>query len=58
MRHRGSLNPLLLWSAGLCGGVLGVVGGLSLQGPGLVAVALAGTLAACAAAGIAVTLLR
>ncbi|UOX99887.1 hypothetical protein [Blastococcus sp. PRF04-17] len=53
MRHRGSLNPVLLWSGVACGGVLGVVGGLSLQGPGLVAVALAGTLAACAAAGIA-----
>jgi hypothetical protein len=44
---------VLLWPAVLCGVALGVVGGLSLQGQGLVAVGLAGTLAACAAAGIA-----
>jgi hypothetical protein len=53
VRHRGSFASVLFWSAVLCGVALGVVGGLSLQGQGLVAVGLAGTLAACAAAGIA-----
>jgi hypothetical protein len=44
---------VLLWSGVLGAGALGVIGGLSLRGPGLVAVGLAGTLAACTAAGIA-----
>jgi hypothetical protein len=50
---RGPLVRVLLWSGALGGGALGVVGGLSLRAPGLVAVGLAGTLAACAAVGIA-----
>ena len=53
MPVRGPLARLLLWSGVLCGGALGVVGGLSLRGSGLVAVGLAATLAACTAAGIA-----
>jgi hypothetical protein len=44
---------VLLWSGALGAGALGVLGGLSLRGPGLVAVGLAATLAACTAAGIA-----
>jgi len=50
---RGQLARALLWSGVLGGGALGVVGGLSLRGPGLVAIGLAGTLAACTVAGIA-----
>jgi len=50
---RGPLARLLLWSGVLAAGALGVVGGLSLRGSGLVAVGLAATLAACTAAGIA-----
>ena len=43
----------LLWGIGALGaGVLAVVGGLGLRGPGLVAVVVAGTLAACIAVGI------
>jgi hypothetical protein len=44
---------VLLWSGALGAGALGVLGGLSLRGPGLVAVGLAAALAACTAAGIA-----
>ena len=53
MPVRGPLARVLLWCGALGGGALGVVGGLSLRAPGLVAVGLAGTLAACAAVGIA-----
>ena len=53
MPVRGPLARVLLWSGVLGAGALGVVGGLSLRGPGLVAVGLAATLAACTAAGIA-----
>jgi len=53
MPVRGPLTGVLLWSGALGVGALGVVGGLSLRGPGLVAVGLAATLTACAAAGIA-----
>lgn len=53
MPVRGQLARALLWSGVLGGGALGVVGGLSLRGPGLVAIGLAGTLAACTVAGIA-----
>lgn len=53
MSVRGPLTGVLLWSGALGVGALGVVGGLSLRGPGLVAVGLAATLTACAAAGIA-----
>jgi hypothetical protein len=50
---RGPLARVLLWSGGLGAGALGVLGGLSLRAPGIVAVGLAATLAACTAAGIA-----
>jgi hypothetical protein len=50
---RGPLPRVLLCSGLLGGGALGVVGGLSLRGPGLIAVGMAATLAACTAAGIA-----
>jgi hypothetical protein len=50
---RGPLARLLWWTAAVSVGVLAVVGGLALRGPGLVAVGLAGTLAACTAVGIA-----
>jgi hypothetical protein len=50
---RRPLARVLLWSGALGAGALGVLGGLSLRGPGLVAVGLAATLAACTAAGIA-----
>jgi hypothetical protein len=50
---RRPLARILLWSGAIGGGALGVIGGLSLRGPGLVAVGLAATLAACTAAGIA-----
>ncbi len=53
MPVRGPLTGVLLWTGALGVGALGVVGGLSLRGPGLVAVGLAATLTACAAAGIA-----
>ncbi len=53
MPVRGPLPRVLLWSGLLGGGALGVVGGLSLRGPGLIAVGMAATLAACTAAGIA-----
>jgi hypothetical protein len=50
---RGPLARVLLWSGAVGAGALAVVGGLSLRASGLVAVGLAGMLAACAAAGIA-----
>lgn len=53
MPVRRPLVRLLRWSGALCAGVLVVVGGLGLRGPGLVAVGVAGLLAACTAAGIA-----
>ncbi|SOE00805.1 hypothetical protein [Blastococcus haudaquaticus] len=53
MPVRGPLFRLLSWVGALGAGALAVVGGLGLQGPGLVAVGIAGTLAACTAAGIA-----
>ena len=53
MPVRGPLARLLLWPVVLGAAALGVVGGLSLRGSGLVAVGLAATLAACTAAGIA-----
>jgi len=50
---RGPLARLLSWIAALCAGGLAVVGGLGLRGPGLVAVVVAGMVAACTAVGIA-----
>jgi hypothetical protein len=49
---RGPMARLLSWIGVFCAGVLAVVGGLGLQGPGLVAVGVAGMLAACTAIGI------
>jgi hypothetical protein len=49
---RGPLVRLLRWSGVLAGGVLAVIGGLGLRGPGLVAVGVAALLATCAAVGI------
>ncbi len=52
MPVRGPLVRLL-WRIGALGAaVLAVVGGLALRGPGLVAVGVAGTLAACIAVGV------
>ena len=53
MPVRGPLFRLLFWVGVICAGALVVVGGLALRGPGLVAVGIAGVLAACTAAGIA-----
>jgi hypothetical protein len=50
---RGILARLLWWSGAVCAGVLAVVGGIGLRGPGLVAVGVAGLLTACTAVGIA-----
>jgi hypothetical protein len=50
---RGPFVRLLWWIAALAGGVLAVVGGLGLRGPGMVAVGVAGMLAACIAGGVA-----
>jgi hypothetical protein len=50
---RGSLVRLLWWVGTLGAGVFAVVGGLALRGPGLIAVGIAGTLAACIAVGVA-----
>jgi hypothetical protein len=44
---------VLRWAGLLCAGALAVTGGLALRAPELVAVGVAGTLAACMAAGIA-----
>ncbi|TFV63866.1 UNVERIFIED_ORG: hypothetical protein E4P37_13845 [Bacillus sp. AZ43] len=52
MPDRGPLPRLLRSTGVLCAGALAVVGGLGLRGPGLVAVGLAGALAACTAVGI------
>jgi hypothetical protein len=49
---RGPLARLLSWIAALCAGALAVVGGLGLRGPGLLAVGIAGMLAACSAVGV------
>ncbi len=49
----GPLVRLLSWIGLACAGVLVVVGGLGLQGPGMVAVVVAGLLAACVAIGLA-----
>jgi hypothetical protein len=51
--HRGPLARVLIWMAAGAAGFLGVVGGLALRGPGLVAVGVGGVLAAGTAAGIA-----
>ena len=53
MPVRGPLIRLLSWIGALGVGTLVLIGGLGLRGPGLVAVGIAGTLAACTAAGIA-----
>ena len=53
MPIRAPLPRVLLWGAGLVCGLVAVAGGLALQGPELVAVGVAGVLAACMAAGIA-----
>ena len=53
MPNRAPLLRVLLWTGLLCGGALAVAGGLALRGPELVAVGVAGMLAACMAAGIA-----
>ncbi len=53
MPVRGPLVRLLWWIGALGAGVLAVVGGLALRGPGMVTVGVAGTLAACIAVGIA-----
>ena len=53
MPSRSPLARPLLWAAVVLCGVLAVVGGLALRGPEVVAVAVAGVLAACMAAGIA-----
>jgi hypothetical protein len=50
---RGPLVRALLGIGLFCAGTLTVVGGLALRGPELVAVGVAGTLAACTAAGVA-----
>ncbi|SNR39705.1 hypothetical protein [Blastococcus mobilis] len=53
MPVRRPFARLLWWTGTLGAGVLAVVGGLALRGPGLVGVGIAGTLAACIAVGIA-----
>lgn len=53
MPIRAPLPRVLVWGAGLLCGVVAVAGGLALPGPELVAVGVAGVLAACMAAGIA-----
>lgn len=53
MSTRGPLPRLLLGLGAVVGGALAVVGGLTLRLPGLVAVGLAGVVAACLAAGVA-----
>jgi hypothetical protein len=50
---RGPITRVLLWSGGVGLGAVGLVGGLSLRAPSLVAVGLAGALAASVAAGVA-----
>ena len=53
MPIRAPLPRVLVWAVVLLCGIVAVVGGLSLRGPELVAVGVAGVLAACMAAGIA-----
>jgi hypothetical protein len=53
LSERGPFARVLLWLALSGAGALAVIGGLAARGPGLVAVGVAGTLAASAAAGIA-----
>ena len=53
MSERGLFARVLLWLALGGAGALAVIGGLATSGPGLVAVGLAGALAASAAVGIA-----
>lgn len=53
MPIRARLPRVLMWGAALLCGSVAVAGGLSLQGPELVAVGVAGALAGCMAAGIA-----
>lgn len=53
MLHRRPFVRPLLWVALVAAGLVGVVGGLSLRGPGLVAVGVAGALAACLGWGMA-----
>jgi hypothetical protein len=50
---RAPLPRVLLWAGLLLCGLIAVVGGLALRGPEVVAVGVAGVLAACMAAGIA-----
>jgi hypothetical protein len=51
--NRARLPRVLIWALVGLGGVLAVAGGLALRGPEVVAVGVAGVLAACMAAGIA-----
>jgi hypothetical protein len=53
VHRRGSVLRPLVGLALLCAAVLVVVGGLALRGPGLIAIAAAGVLASCLAAGMA-----
>lgn len=53
MPLRGPFVRLLWWIGVLGAGVLAVVGGIGLGGPGVVAVGVAGMLAACVAVGVA-----
>ncbi|WP_324275896.1 hypothetical protein [Blastococcus brunescens] len=53
MPVRRSLTRLLWWIGVPCLAVLAVIGGLGLRGPGLVAVGVAGLLAASIAVGLA-----
>jgi hypothetical protein len=52
MPVRGPLVRLLRWTGALGAGVLAVVGGLGLRGPGLVAVGVAALVVGCTAVGI------
>ena len=53
MPHRRSLPRPVLVTGLIVAGLVAVVGGLALRGPGLVAVAVAGALAACLGWGTA-----
>lgn len=53
MSHRGPLARVLTWIGVGGAGLVAVVGGLALRGPGLMAVGVGGVLAGCTAAGIA-----
>jgi hypothetical protein len=50
--HRGPFVRLLLWAGLLCAAVVALIGGVALRGSGVVAVALAGAVSACLAAGV------